>query len=101
MAAVEEETVQEEEEVFEQNQDLKVTVSYIYDNDPYVVVENVSDKPILDYSVAFLVFDKNGFTVDDWCQGEVSSANLMPEVRAYPVIMVVETVNMQRLWFQK
>lgn len=58
---------------------LDVVLAYTYDNDIKIVVENVSDKPILKFSVAFLGFDKNGLpTKDKYTTGNSSTANLMP-----------------------
>lgn len=39
---------------FIENTDLKVIIAYSYDTYNHIVVENVSDNPILDYHVAYI-----------------------------------------------
>lgn len=67
---------------FEANKDLAVIASFVYDNNTYVVVENVGEQPILNFSVAYLNFDKNGFVTttdsDGYDSGKYDTANLMP-----------------------
>lgn len=89
------------QDVFSVSEDLKVCFAYSYDNSAYIVVENTSDKAILDYKVAYITFDKNGFsTVTDrkYETGQVTGANLLPNQKnicsfsdysgAYPVAVV-------------
>lgn len=67
---------------FEANADLEVVATFVYDNDTYVVVENVGEKAILNFKVAYVNFDSNGFATttdsDGYLQGKVDAANLMP-----------------------
>ena len=67
-------------ETFELCNDLTVVSSFTYDNDQYVVVENVGDQAILEFSVAYINFDKNGFPMEsgDYERGRYESANMMP-----------------------
>ena len=64
------------------NADLKVVASFIYDNETYVVVENVGEQAILNFRVAYINFDNNGFvtTTDSngYESGKYDTANLMP-----------------------
>ena len=58
---------------------LDVVLAYAYDRDAHIVVKNVSDKPILSFTVAFICFDKNGLPLDDnYTKGNCSAVNLMP-----------------------
>ena len=70
------------QEEFIENEDLKVVTSFVYDNDTYVVVENVGEEPILNFSIAYLNFDKNGFVTttdsDGYESGKADAVNLMP-----------------------
>ncbi len=68
--------------LFEPSEDLKVTVAFVYDGDTYIVVENTGDQAILNYTVAYINFDKNGFVAtrdsDGYEAGRASTANIMP-----------------------
>lgn len=72
----------EPEAEFEANADLEVITSFIYDDYTYVVVENVGDKAILNFKVAYINFDNNGFTTTTtsvgYEQGSDDTANLIP-----------------------
>lgn len=67
---------------FVASEDLSVVAAYIYDGDTYVIVENTGDNPILDYKVAYINFDSNGFstTTDSrgYELGRNEAANIMP-----------------------
>ena len=67
---------------FVPSQDMRVVSAFIYDNDTYIVVENTSDKAIINYTIAYMNFDANGFltTTDSrtYERGKNSAANLMP-----------------------
>lgn len=64
---------------FEENQDLKIVASFVYDNDTYVVAENVGEQAILNFKIAYINFDKNGFTTtNDYKTGKAETVNLMP-----------------------
>lgn len=67
---------------FEPSEDLKVVAAFVYDNDTYVVVENTGTQPILNYRIAYINFDKNGFVAtrdsDGYERGKNDTANLMP-----------------------
>lgn len=73
---------------FQPNQDLEVIIGFTYDSHTYIVVENVGDKPILDFSVAYMSFDKNGFLTttdrDGYDLGKYEAANLMPGDKTAP-----------------
>lgn len=64
----------------ETNPDLKVVTSFVYGNDVYVVVENTGEQAILNFNVAYVNFDKNGFVtdLDGYEKGRFDAANLMP-----------------------
>lgn len=68
--------------IFEPNEDLQVVTAFVYDNDTYVVVENTGTQPILNYRIAYINFDKNGFVAtrdsDGYERGKNDTANLMP-----------------------
>ena len=72
----------EPETEFEVNTNLEVIATFIYDDYTYVVVENVGDKAILNFKVAYINFDNNGFTTTTtsvgYEQGSDDAANLMP-----------------------
>ena len=63
-------------------EDLYVIAAFIYDNHLYIAVRNESDKPIIDFSVAYTLFDKNGFSTtteeNGYEQTSVEAANIMP-----------------------
>lgn len=67
---------------FEQNENLQVVVAFVYDNDTYVVVENTGEQAVLNYRVAYINFDKNGFVAtrdsDGYEAGRASTANIIP-----------------------
>jgi len=46
---------------FEPNENVRVVATFIYDNDTYVVVENTGEQAVLNYRVAYINYDKNGF----------------------------------------
>ena len=62
--------------------DLCVLAAYVYDGDTYVLVENTGDRPILNFRLAYINFDKNGFpTTTDrsgYDTGRAEAVNLMP-----------------------
>ena len=58
---------------------VEVVTSYVYDGDVFILVKNVSDKPVLSYSVAYMTVDKNGLpTESTYSKGTSSTANIMP-----------------------
>lgn len=63
-------------------EDLEVVTSFIYDNYTYIVVENTGDRAVLNYGVAYINFDSNGFvkTTDSngYESGKVNAANIIP-----------------------
>lgn len=67
---------------FEPNKNLKIVATFIYDNDTYIVVENTGTQAILNYKVAYINYDKNGFiTTNDsagYERGKADTVNLMP-----------------------
>ena len=67
---------------FEPCADLRVLAAYVYDGDTYVLVENTGDRPILNFRLAYINFDKNGFpTTTDrsgYDTGRAEAVNLMP-----------------------
>ena len=73
--------------VFEPCEDLIVVASYVYDRYTHIVVENVGEKPILEYTIAYMHFDRNGFlTTSDsrgYKKGSDDSANIMPGSRKH------------------
>lgn len=73
---------------FQPNQDLKVVMGFTYSNHTYIIFENVGETPILDFSVAYMGFDKNGFlTTTDrngYESGKCEAANLMPGDKTAP-----------------
>lgn len=56
---------------------LNISTVFSYDNNLYIVAENISDKTILDFKIGYLCFDANGLPVDGYQTGNVSSANLI------------------------
>ena len=62
--------------------DLVIIAAYVYDAETYVIVENTGDKPILNFSLAYINFDQNGFptTTDSngYDSGRATAVNLMP-----------------------
>lgn len=72
-----------EKQAFVPNEDLQVVAAFVYDNDTYVVVENVGNQAILNYLIAYISFDKNGFVAtkdsDGYELGKASTVNIMPE----------------------
>lgn len=73
---------QAETKTFEPNEDLQVITAFVYDNDTYVVVENVGEQAILNYRIAYINFDKNGFVAtrdrDGYERGKADTVNIMP-----------------------
>lgn len=65
---------------FEGTSDMAVSFAYMNDRYTNIIVENTSDRAILDYKVAYIQFDKNGFLVSDdkYEGGSVTAANLLP-----------------------
>lgn len=67
---------------FAENPDLKVVAAFMYDGNIYAVTENVGSKPILNYSIAYITFDNNGFVTttdpDGYEHGRDEAANIMP-----------------------
>ncbi len=65
---------------------LTVMGTFVYDKDTYVVVRNDSDQAILNYKVAYVDFDRNGFTTttdrDGYESGKSEAANIMPSQTA-------------------
>ena len=78
--AVTPEPTEEPKPVFEECKDLKIVSSFIYDKNQYVVVENVGEQAILEFGVAYINFDKNGFPMSsgEYDKGRYESANMMP-----------------------
>lgn len=64
------------------NKDLRIVSAFNYNNDTYIVVENVGEQAILNYEVAYVSFDKNGLvaTTDSngYEIGRANTVNLMP-----------------------
>ena len=73
---------QNDAKAFEANEDLQVIAAFVYDNDTYVVVENVGEQAILNYRIAYINFDKNGFVAtrdsDGYERGKADTVNIMP-----------------------
>lgn len=73
---------------FQPNEDLTAVTGFIYDNSTYILIENTGNKPILDYVVAYMTFDKNGFPTitdsDGYERGRDDAANLMPGDKTLP-----------------
>ncbi len=66
-------------DAFVENHGVEVVASYVYDGDVYVVVKNITEKPVLSFTVAYLAFDKNGLpTESNYKRGTNSTANIMP-----------------------
>lgn len=67
---------------FEPCPDLRIVASYTYNNYTHVVVENTGSQPILNFSLAYINFDKNGFPTttdsDGYERGKADAVNLMP-----------------------
>ncbi len=67
---------------FAYNEDLSVVTAFAYDSHTYIVVENVGEQPILNFKVAYIHFDKNGFVAttdsDGYEVGRYDTVNLMP-----------------------
>jgi len=72
-------TVIEQEPVSE-NQDLRIVAAYSNDRYINIIVENISEKTILNYKVAYIEFDANGISVttENYKNGGVNTANLLP-----------------------
>jgi len=58
--------------------DLCLIYGYIYKGDRFFLVENTSDKPILEYVLEYIVLDRNGLPLGDSSRAKSSDANLMP-----------------------
>lgn len=71
---------------FVPNDDLRIVAAFSYDNDTHVVIENVGDQAILNYRVAYIAFDKNGFVATrdsrGYDTGKHETVNLMPSEKA-------------------
>jgi len=67
---------------FEPNENVRVVATFIYDNDTYIVVENTGEQAVLNYRVAYINYDKNGFVStndsDGYQRGKADTVNLMP-----------------------
>lgn len=61
---------------------LVVVNSFVYDRDVYVIVRNDSDQAILNFDVAYTTFDQNGLPAstkrDQYERGTAKAANVMP-----------------------
>lgn len=72
----------QDNQLFVPNEDLQVITAFVYDNDTYVVVENKGNQAVLNYRVAYINFDKNGFVAtrdsDGYEGGKADTANIMP-----------------------
>ncbi len=73
-------TVPESKPPFEGTSDMAVSFAYMNQRYTNIIVENTSDKVILDYKVAYIQFDKNGFSVssNQYEGGSITAANLLP-----------------------
>lgn len=83
--SVKEKTDSKKGSKYETNKDLQVVAGFTYDGYTYVVVENTGDKPILNYSVAYINYDENGFSTtsgDGYRNGRNDAANIMPGGKA-------------------
>lgn len=73
-------------EKFVISDDLKIIASYVYSTDTYFIVENTGYKPILEYKIAYINFDSNGFVTTTDSKGyEIAldtTANLMPKSKS-------------------
>ena len=60
--------------------DLRVVASFVYSGDTYAVVENIGEQAILNFRIAYINFDNNGFatTSDNYEGGRAETVNLMP-----------------------
>lgn len=80
--SIEESSQSDDANKFVPNEDLRVVAAFNYDNHTYVVIENVGEQAILNYSVAYMSFDKNGFVAtkdsDGYEMGRADTINLMP-----------------------
>ena len=67
---------------FEPSENLKVIAAFVYDNDTHIVVENTGEQAVLNYRVAYINFDKNGFVAtkdsDGYETGKADTANIIP-----------------------
>lgn len=67
---------------FEESKDLKVVAAFVYDGDTYAVLENTGEQAILNCRIAYINFDKNGFTTtkdsDGYERGKADTINLIP-----------------------
>lgn len=65
-------------QLFKESEDLKIILSYTYDNSVFALVENVSDKIITDFAISYIQFDKNGLSIEDVKSGQFEKANMLP-----------------------
>ena len=74
---------QDEIKAFEPNEDLQIITAFVYDKNTHVVVKNVGEQAILNYRIAYINFDKNGFVAtrdsDGYKRGRADTVNIMPE----------------------
>lgn len=74
---------QAETKTFEPNEDMQIITAFVYDKNTYVLVENVGEQAILNYRIAYINFDKNGFVTtrdsDGYKTGKADTVNIMPE----------------------
>lgn len=60
------------------NDYLKITATFVYDNYLNIVAENLSDKTIIDFQITYICYDSNGLVVTKGYEtGNVSAANLV------------------------
>ena len=69
-------------EMFIRNDDLRIVAAFKYNGYLYVVAENAGEQPIINFDIAYINFDRNGFTTttngNGYEGGSVNAANLMP-----------------------
>lgn len=72
----------EQSQMFVPNEDLQIVAAFVYENDTYAVVENTGSQAILNYRIAYINFDKNGFVAsrdrNGYGKGKHDTANIMP-----------------------
>ena len=71
-------TADVQDSIYEESKDLKVIAAYTYDKHCFILVENKSSKPILEFVLEYIGFDRNGFSVGGISRGRKSDANMLP-----------------------
>ena len=73
-------TEEAKQEIFETTTDVTVDFAYRYDRDIFILIENTSDKPIVDVKLSWICFDNNGFSTsrNGYSNGKAESINMLP-----------------------